>query len=297
VQVGRYFQLSEFEYSQTATRYGLDNSAPPEAREAICALCKNVLDPLRETLGRPIRITSGYRAPHVNRLVNGSRNSQHCAGEAADFKVEGMTPAQVFDFIRASDLPIDQCILEFGQWCHVSYSRNQRRGQFLIARRTEKGVQYSSVGRLAPSAIRNRITETVPVQAAPTAPRATAATPSASAAVAPPDFTADPLFTPAPAIERGPRVEIAPSLQTEYREIRQGQFIRALPLIERIKDALFGSGKTETQWATVALALWPAYVGLAVKLKPLGIDLPTDIGSLLSLSVAAGRLLFLRMSR
>ncbi len=48
------------------------------------ALVENVLDPLREKYGKPIRVNSGYRCPNHNLAVGGAKNSQHMSGEAAD---------------------------------------------------------------------------------------------------------------------------------------------------------------------------------------------------------------------
>lgn len=45
------------------------------------------LDALREDLGRPVTITSGYRCEAHNRAVGGSPNSQHLLGKAADIAV------------------------------------------------------------------------------------------------------------------------------------------------------------------------------------------------------------------
>ena len=53
---------------------------------AVRALCVNVLDPVREALGGPVEITSGYRTPQTNALIGGSKTSQHMTGEAADIK-------------------------------------------------------------------------------------------------------------------------------------------------------------------------------------------------------------------
>jgi uncharacterized protein YcbK (DUF882 family) len=39
---------------------------------------------LRQALGRPIRVTSGYRTPEYNRRVVGSPKSQHMLGRALD---------------------------------------------------------------------------------------------------------------------------------------------------------------------------------------------------------------------
>ena len=40
-------------------------------------LIRDVIQPMRDALG-PIRITSGYRSPQLNRAIGGSRKSQHC---------------------------------------------------------------------------------------------------------------------------------------------------------------------------------------------------------------------------
>ncbi len=50
---------------------------PASARENIEALVREVLDPARERLGKPIRVNSGYRCAKHNREVGGVRNSQH----------------------------------------------------------------------------------------------------------------------------------------------------------------------------------------------------------------------------
>jgi uncharacterized protein YcbK (DUF882 family) len=60
----------------------------------IFALAKN-LQVLRDEVGKPIKITSGYRSPEHNAKVGGVKSSKHITGEAADFKIAGMTPKQV----------------------------------------------------------------------------------------------------------------------------------------------------------------------------------------------------------
>ena len=45
---------------------------------------REVLDPAREALGKPIVVNSGYRCPKHNAEVGGVKNSQHMKGEAAD---------------------------------------------------------------------------------------------------------------------------------------------------------------------------------------------------------------------
>ncbi len=47
---------------------------------------------LREALGRPVIINSGYRNPAHNKAVGGSPNSYHLRGMAADIRVPGVSP-------------------------------------------------------------------------------------------------------------------------------------------------------------------------------------------------------------
>jgi len=61
------------------------------------------LEDLRTLCGnRAITITSGCRCIHHNSVVGGEKNSKHLLGEAADIKVKGMKPLEVF--IKASDV-------------------------------------------------------------------------------------------------------------------------------------------------------------------------------------------------
>lgn len=81
----KYFSYDEFVASVTAKNYGIDNRIPNDkVRKNIRNLVGAVLDPLRELVGQPIFITSGYRCNELNRLLKGSKNSQHMTGEAAD---------------------------------------------------------------------------------------------------------------------------------------------------------------------------------------------------------------------
>ena len=90
IQLSLHFELREFTESATARGYGIVNEPPPEAVENLKALCVNTLEPLREALGLPIIITSGYRCKALNELItHHSTRSQHRTGEAADFWVQG----------------------------------------------------------------------------------------------------------------------------------------------------------------------------------------------------------------
>ncbi len=124
--LGRFFSWAELTRSTAARRLGLDNTPTPEAEAALRALVEDVLDPLRQMLGRPIRVNSGYRAPSVNRAIDGAERSQHMRGEAVDIQVDGMKAQELATFILRSGLPVDQVIWyapERGGHVHLSYTR------------------------------------------------------------------------------------------------------------------------------------------------------------------------------
>lgn len=113
----------------TVTNQRVRNEANEEEIKHLKALAVNILQPLRDAIGKPIHINSAFRSEAVNRLVKGESTSQHRLGQAADIRVDGMTSKQVAKKIIELKLPYDQVIEEFGRWVHVSYSYRNRRQQ------------------------------------------------------------------------------------------------------------------------------------------------------------------------
>lgn len=151
MRLSEHFTLAEMEFSATAVRRGLVNRAPPEAVEALRRLVGAVLQPLRAYFG-PVRVLSGYRSPELNRLVRGSRTSQHMLGEAADVRVPGRSTLEVAQYIR-DRLPFDQLILEYytpgvpeSGWVHVSYREGRLRRQVLTKVPGERGYRTGLIG-------------------------------------------------------------------------------------------------------------------------------------------------------
>ena len=69
IQLSKNFMLSEFTRSETARRRKINNDAPESVIENLRNLCQNVLQPLRDYVGEPITISSGYRCALVNSYV------------------------------------------------------------------------------------------------------------------------------------------------------------------------------------------------------------------------------------
>ena len=77
-----------------------DGSEVPE--ELMCnlrLLCEN-LQVLRDHIGKPIRVISGYRSKKYNTRIGGARKSQHMSAKAADIKISGMSPEEVCELIK-----------------------------------------------------------------------------------------------------------------------------------------------------------------------------------------------------
>jgi len=147
--LSKNFSLNEFTKSVSAIRNGIDNSPTPEHIRSIQLLVKYVLQPLREALGSPIRITSGYRSEALNKLIKGSKRSQHCKGQAADiqFKVDGvMNNKIIWNKIIELGLPFDQMINEFEySWIHISYNEEHNRKSLLEAYRENGKTKYKYI--------------------------------------------------------------------------------------------------------------------------------------------------------
>jgi len=161
-----HFCLDEFTKSSTAIKHGIQNNPPQEAVENLRALCVHTLEPLREALGLPIVITSGYRTCELNRLlVCHSNKSQHMSGEAADFHVAEpkdlnlepgtLNPAKptrrellirAFRLIITDDsIVFDQCII-YPSFIHVSYVRSGRKNRSKLTRAFSNG-SYAALTR------------------------------------------------------------------------------------------------------------------------------------------------------
>lgn len=112
-------------------------------------LVANLLQPLRDKYGKPIRVNSGYRSPAVNKEQGGTLKplSQHCKGEAAD--IDTSDNAFIFQLIR-TDFDFDQLIWEGDDnhqpsWVHVSYKTKGNRKQVLrmeVMKGVKKYINY-----------------------------------------------------------------------------------------------------------------------------------------------------------
>ena len=125
----KYFTIKELCESSTATQRGIDNTPNSEIVSNLEQLVDNILDPLREKYGSPIKVNSGYRCEKLNKAVGGSKTSQHRYGLAADITTGSkLRNKQLFILAQQMNLPFDQLIDEKTySWIHISFSKEPRK--------------------------------------------------------------------------------------------------------------------------------------------------------------------------
>lgn len=126
MQLSEHFSLQELTRSEIASRKGLDNTPDAETIANLTELAL-ALEQVRELLGHPIHINSGFRSAKVNAAVGSKETSAHRQGFAADLVCPAFgSPRDVCHAILNSTIDFDQCILEFDAWCHFSVAPTMR---------------------------------------------------------------------------------------------------------------------------------------------------------------------------
>ena len=146
-----HFVLGEFLRSETAERLGINNTPLECHIMRLRNLAVRCLEPIRQALGLPIHVNSGYRCPELNAAVKGVKNSQHMLGEAADITIfEGYRPfghesnkqiaLLIFNYAKEY-ADFDQLILEHytdkktgrqSWWVHISCRIDYRQNRHQI---------------------------------------------------------------------------------------------------------------------------------------------------------------------
>lgn len=76
-----------------------------------------ILEILRNKIGKPVIITSGYRTPEWNKQCGGAKYSYHMRGMAADIRVDGVSPKELAH--ELNNIVPDECgIIVYDKWVH-----------------------------------------------------------------------------------------------------------------------------------------------------------------------------------
>lgn len=145
MMLSSHFSLEELTRSDYAKRKGIDNTPDAEVQSNLEVLA-NGLERVRDVLGHPILVSSGFRSLKVNTGIGSKPTSAHVKGLAADFTCPGYgTPHEIMIalMLARDDIKFDQCILEFDDWVHVSFPEVDSRPRMQVL--SFDGASYTRV--------------------------------------------------------------------------------------------------------------------------------------------------------
>lgn len=116
-KVGQHFKVREFACKDGSQAVFIDD------------YLVTILDILRDKIGKPVIITSGYRTPWWNAKCDGAKYSYHIRGMAADIKVNGMSAKELAK--KLNEIIPNGCgIIVYQSWVHfdVRNGKKYRKG-------------------------------------------------------------------------------------------------------------------------------------------------------------------------
>lgn len=141
----KYFTIKEMSVSGSYPKLVEIPKEGTKEYNHLVYLINNLLDPVREKLGKPIVVTSGYRPPKLNKAVGGSKTSNHLYGCAADIHTGNNSTDNIKIVYAILELGIDydEVIVEGAEfnksgelvsakWIHVATKPTGNRKKFLF---------------------------------------------------------------------------------------------------------------------------------------------------------------------
>lgn len=118
----KYFKVEEFLRSETADKLGINNVPTDETIIDNLNYSLTRLNEIRESYGKPIIISSGYRCQALNEKVGGVNNSKHQEGLAVDLKWDSDLVNYMID-----NCSFDKLIREKSgktKWIHLQFRKD-----------------------------------------------------------------------------------------------------------------------------------------------------------------------------
>ena len=113
-KVGQHFKVKEFACKDGSQVVFIDE------------YLVSILDILRNQIGKPVHINSGYRTPTRNKAVGGAKYSYHMRGMAADIRVNGMNAKELAN--KLNEIVPDECgIIVYNSWVHFDVRKSKYR--------------------------------------------------------------------------------------------------------------------------------------------------------------------------
>src|SRR5258708_2645257 len=112
--ISTHITYGEAILSPTAKSNGISNIPTPEIIENMKYVAENVFEKVRTHFNKPIKVSSFYRSPALNKLIGGASSSQHCLGQAIDMDGDvygSPSNKEIFEYIR-DNMSFDQMIVE-----------------------------------------------------------------------------------------------------------------------------------------------------------------------------------------
>ncbi len=94
-QISKDFRMSEFACNDEAR-----TPVPEKYKENVRKLVTTILQPLRDYVGEPLHINSGYRTPAYNRACGGVKRSQHLRAGAGDVSTRNYSPEEIWRIVE-----------------------------------------------------------------------------------------------------------------------------------------------------------------------------------------------------
>lgn len=118
MKISNNFDLDEF--LKSSSHPEIKNEPTQEEQSNIIALVVNVLQPLRNSWGKPLSINSGFRCDELNKKVGGVPTSQHRKGQAADVRCSD--PKGLLKCLLAMNIDFDQAGV-YSSFLHISFRK------------------------------------------------------------------------------------------------------------------------------------------------------------------------------
>lgn len=137
--ISKYITYSEAIHSDTAKREGIANKPDKVQLQAMKLVAGMIFEPVRIHFGVPIYISSFFRSAELNKILKGSKTSDHVKGKAIDMDADrygGVTNKEIFEYIK-DNLEFDQLIWEYGTkdnpaWVHCGYRTKDTNRNMII---------------------------------------------------------------------------------------------------------------------------------------------------------------------
>lgn len=106
MQVTQHFKKSEF-------------TCPCCGESKINLALAIILEDVRAAFNSPVTINSAYRCEQHNKKVGGAEHSQHRLGTAADIIVEGILPADVYQWLTTRPYANSLGLGKYNSFTHI----------------------------------------------------------------------------------------------------------------------------------------------------------------------------------